>query len=205
MTTITPELRSMLPYEVDLFASLGRFVAQWNNAESRMCDLLASLYPASTGRGALAHRVMIVELGSVGIENALKTLAAHFVPEDIGGHIHHAATYYARLRAYRNYYVHGIIDAHPVSSEPHASVAMIQAKGEMKMVRTMIPKSEIDGITLHAAILAQYVSRIGDCSPHRRDPDGPQTLPDKPSLPDLLSKPRQSYRAYLLPPEPSQE
>lgn len=94
----------------DIPFALGMIVVGWNRCELHIRELLKALTTAGDVLRQRAIEPIIVELGTVGMAQALNCLAEEFPTEqhDIAEGVRHVANMYERCRAYRNYYVHGI-------------------------------------------------------------------------------------------------
>ena len=112
-------------------------------------------------------------------------------------------TYFDRLLAYRNYYVHGIrMIIADANGEPAGVIEMVSAKGSLKVHRQNVTKAEIAQATQWALKLDEAMLRLvahfqGD---HKRPPAERRWLPTLEELqrmfpwPDILQKPQD----YLL-------
>ena len=94
----------------DIPLALGLVAIAWNSCELAMRDLLRTL---STGGDMLKGRlveVLISELGTVGTTQAIQCYAKELPDEEpeLSAALIYVAEAAERLKAYRNYYIHGI-------------------------------------------------------------------------------------------------
>ncbi|SDA14509.1 hypothetical protein [Sphingomonas sp. NFR15] len=94
----------------DIPMALGLICIAWNSCELGLRQMLRSLVCAGEYRSWKAAEILIVEMNSVGIAQALDCMAEEFADEqsDLRDAIKFAVNYLTRARQYRNYYVHGI-------------------------------------------------------------------------------------------------
>lgn len=87
----------------DFLAALGEAIVAWNQAENVLRNLLLTLCG-----GSPASYVLTADLSSQGIIDGLKAISPTQTIE-VCEAVSAVCKYYERIRAYRNYYVHGII------------------------------------------------------------------------------------------------
>lgn len=195
------------PWQDPLYLAMGRLVVLYNLAEEEIRTLLTNLIAEFNNEMNFHARIMVSELGAVGLENALKSIAGDILPRAEREAIVHLANLYERVRGYRNFYVHGITrPCVPTLANPSVSgqVASYSAKGALASHIAMISIDEIDEATDQAQVLATYVFEITSSMRSRAKPVrafGPTPLPDKPPLPPRLEKPRLNLRERFPPPE----
>lgn len=199
----------MTPSEAKIFAALGQMIVEWNHAEERVRTLMMNLVGWDSHRGILRARILTVELGSVSLSHALRSFANNILGEDVGKYVLHAAEYYDRLRAYRNYYTHAIDHVSPGKSGPRGLASTVTSKGELKRSRDIISIEEIYLVTQRCSVLGSYCNRISvyrSWPEEYGDTDLPRPpLPDMPRLPDRLQKRVEHLRLMFPPPEEAQE
>jgi len=176
-------------------AALGNLVIKWNRAELHLRWLLDSFIG---GPNAL---VVTSELGAVGLANALRTFANETTSGPLREAIIHLLDYTDTTRAYRNYYVHGVVVLKNINSAEVGYVQTFSAKGSMTKHHEQVSIEQIDKIAAHAVILADYALAVLH---HSVDPsDDIPKLPEPPPLPEKLKKPRQSLQWLWQPPQSS--
>jgi hypothetical protein len=145
--------------------------------------------------------VVTSELGAVGLANALRTFANETTSGPLREAIIHLLDYTDTTRAYRNYYVHGVVVLKNINSAEVGYVQTFSAKGSMTKHHEQVSIEQIDKIAAHAVILADYALAILH---HSVDPsDDIPKLPEPPPLPEKLKKPRQSLQWLWQPPQSS--
>jgi hypothetical protein len=198
---------AMTPTESYLI-SLGRLVLQYNEAETRLRRLLVSAFEPISPRDVMLAQIMTVELGNVGLTQALQSYANDLAPLTIREHILHAGTYFDRIREYRNFYVHGVTSVMGRQENPIGLFHTRTAKGSLKDHKGFVSKADLDQLTAHCETAGAFTNAVSNrLSFVRGDwfgdlPEPP--LPDKPPLPDRLQKPAQHWREYFPPPQASQ-
>ena len=172
--------------ECEVYALLGMFVIAWNQAEFALQMLLVNM-----GDKSLAAKVMAAELGSVGMANALKSVARSY-DEKIDAAVDHLCKYVARVREYRNYYVHGIAMVDMRDGAAFASITSASAKGKLVIDIDNVSASDLNEaidrtkpITEAALAIVDTIS-LGEGGRVHPPLPSPQTLP----LPDAPKKNR---------------
>jgi len=94
----------------DIPLSLGMIVVSWNACEVGLRHMLRTLASGGDASRASLSEILVSELNSVGISQALSCYAEEFPADasDIAAALKNASAVLDRCRAYRNYYVHGI-------------------------------------------------------------------------------------------------
>lgn len=198
----SPNQPDILPYEPEFLAAFGHMIITWNIAESALRRLLAGLCGAKSVADILKAKIVTVELGPIGLADALKTFADIILPPSPAEAVNHAVKYYDRIRAYRNYYVHGITGIIPVSDGPHGFILITTAKGTLTENKDIVSLNDIKTLTGHANQLHWYVEAIIS---HLFSEEALFSLPHKPPLPKTLQKTRQHLREHFAPHAESQE
>lgn len=202
-----PEI-SALPCEPPFFEALGEMIVYWNRLDNAMRGFLLGLYDAQSFQEIIRANAIIVELGNVGLAQAVKTLANEILSGEVRDHTLHAVKYFERLREYRNYYAHSIASIIPAKSGPHGFAAQTTAKGKYKWSRDPISIPQVRDIARHCYLLVNILTRI---SWHRTWQEGDPHVPERPPLhpmpplPDTLEKRVESFRLLAPPHEASRE
>jgi hypothetical protein len=197
-----PNQPDILPYEAEFLAAFGHMIISWNEAESALRRLLAGLCGAKSVADILKAKIVTIELGPIGLGNALQTFADIILPPTPAEAVKHAIKYYQRVLAYRNYYVHGITSVIPASDGPRGLILITTAKGTLTENRDIVSLNHIKSVTGHANQLHSYVEAVIS---HLLSDEGLCSLPHKPPLPDKIQKTRQHLREHFAPHEESQE
>lgn len=171
----------------EFLIALGNLTIDWNFAESWLKHLLGVF----VDHGIVAH-ILTAELGAVGIENALTAIANDVLGEvpELADRMKYAAKLYARLRGYRNYYVHGIIfhARYMDGSRPAGFTHVLSAKGNVKTQGARLEAFQINEIAVRATHLALFVRALEQYWTHDPEKDERPPLPDKPPLPPEVDK-----------------
>uniref|UniRef100_UPI0035CCA6D0 hypothetical protein n=1 Tax=uncultured Sphingomonas sp. TaxID=158754 RepID=UPI0035CCA6D0 len=179
----------------------GRLTA-WNSVESWMHGLLSW----QLGRGD-KMQALTAHMGNVALTDIIRTIAADFSTDIIRPHLIHAAEYFDRLRAYRNYYAHSSLLMWPENSEARAYLHQATAKGRFALHQTFIRIGDVERLIQHCQTLHEYASALvtideqGIVHPPMQQP----SLLQKPLLPDNLQKPRLLPRQPKPPPQSSRD
>ncbi|RYG08533.1 MAG: hypothetical protein EON92_16410 [Burkholderiales bacterium] len=142
----------------EMYALLGRMIADWNSLEADMIGMigLVSGAPDTTN-------ILTAHMGSQAICNALKALAIGRLPEDVADHVNHAVGVFEHLRSYRNQFVHGITAV--ISDGPEAAAMThgrrVNAKGEVLIDRGWLHRSELETMMGSQAELSRYFTYLG--------------------------------------------
>jgi hypothetical protein len=197
----------------DIPMSLGLVVIGWNACELACRELVKTLATGGQHRSWRLAEVLISELGSVGLTQALQCYAREFPSEqkDLARAVRHIADVTERLRAYRNYFVHGITNVthygFDVSEEmierdapitealiegPFAHIYQKSAKGRSKFVLDHVKAGVLADVNRDLVRLKVYIDAVsiavGRWLRGADDQDG-APLPEPPPLPDVLVKP----------------
>lgn len=195
------------PWEDPLYIAMGQLVVIYNAAEERIRTLLTNLVADFDNIMNIQARIMVSELGAVGLENALNAIAGDLLPKTQREAVQHLVKLYERVRGYRNFYVHGIIQVGgPTLETPtvRGHVVTYSAKGALTEHMTMIGLDDIHEAVDQAQVLGNYAR---DVTQYLRDDAkpvpafSPAPLPDKPPLPPRLEKPLLRLRERFPPPE----
>jgi hypothetical protein len=201
------DLPAMAEHERQIYTALGYLAIEWNLTEERMRSLLSHFMHPQTDhpsvgeprrRGHLATTIVTIEMGTVGITQALNAIAQS-LPSNEQDAIEWTAECFDRLRGYRNFYIHGITAAAPSSDlGPIGIVIMTSAKGEFAQDKDFIRIEQIADVVSRAIALRTYIGAVLNylCwTPDSYLPVRPR-LPVAPPMPERLKK----NREYLLRP-----
>lgn len=175
------------------YAALGEMIVRWNQAESEMKALLLNL----VGLDTKAAWILVTELGSVSLEQALKSVAQDLAPPHLQSHIRGLVDWFSRLREYRNYYAHGIQTQ--VVGGGQGILAQVTAKNGLIYHGGTVSSNELEAITLKIIDFTAFAKHVGHhafAAIHSsEDPDSPppRSLEEMPPLPDRLQKPRRAF------------
>ncbi len=180
-------------------------LVKWNHVESLMRFLVVWLY----GLGDKGD-ILTAHMGNTTLADALTTLTTEFGDETLKPHILHFVAYVDRVRAYRNYYAHGItIVGFIDTGEPVGALQQMQARGQLTLSQEQITVAKIQAVTEMCQVASRYGSAISAHIMRDQDFPIPQTLrlslQDKPQLPAQLTKPRLNLREYRRQHSASQE
>jgi hypothetical protein len=184
--------------------ALGSLIVNWNQAENSLRRILIDLCGASP-----AIWLLTAELGSVSLENALKSASFDIGPARLSPYIDHCIEWFSRLREYRNYYVHSINDIGLNSAEKVVGVYLqVSAKKRITVHSEFIGLDRINKFNSDVIEFLNFVSDVQfhvSAHPLTEFPDGRPfpPLPEMPLLPDRLQKPRQYLTADPLRPPSS--
>lgn len=136
---------------LELQAALGRMVQSWNEAESKLKDVLRAL----SGGGA-AVDVLISRLGEHQMCDAIEAMVVHdLVPDISRAWILHAVKFFRLLRPWRNFYAH---ECRPTVApldgmKAYARGATFSAKKGYQPRVATVTKGELDRVTKWAGDL----------------------------------------------------
>lgn len=203
MTDDLPD--GVLPYETPFLIAFSHMILTWNNAEGTLRGLLAHFIGSESLREFLKSQILIAELGTTGLADALRALAINILPQDVGKSVSHAVDYFERIRSYRNYYVHGVTSILPVKSGPHGLIVNITAKGKLVEHKDYVPVADLAFVTDHSTALQNYVTRISAHLHWTAEFVGGShpPLPEPPQLPKKLTKTAIPLLKLFPPPESS--
>jgi hypothetical protein len=214
MTGDTPSLDS--PEHTELFTQLGRLVIAWNELEHTIRGVIFML----TLRDPVTAIILTADMNASALMQALRTVALEYdstqeamhrdkqaneffskaLPEralqQVSPHVSHFLEYCDRLRDFRNFYVHGIRVPDPKVGPVARSMS---ARKRLSFYSASISVSDIEKLTARIMDCAAYgnavETAIGQADLYRWQKDAlPPSWPEKPPLPDVLSKPRQGLR-----------
>ena len=141
--------------------ALGELVIAWNVAEMRVRDMLANFCSReNTYEGLMASLILTVELGGVGMSNALHAIAGDILEGDEADAVKHVAIGSDTLRAYRNYYVHGVVSTLTDDAGEAGNIETVSAKGAYISHREVIEIAEVRRITEHLEALTVYTDGV---------------------------------------------
>ncbi|MDQ7246288.1 hypothetical protein [Dongia sedimenti] len=190
----------------DIQMALGGLVIAWNRAELKIRQMIALLW----GEHAEHPKIDILtnELSAVELNQAFAAFVHHFVSEpEIRTRLEWIAESFDRLRAHRNFYVHGIKVALDFSDA--GAIGMVSsstAKGELIVYKNQVSPKELHWVIEQLDALAiqqmMLVTHIDLWRTEDRSKIGP--LPPLPALPDSLKKTATHYPCAYAPPAPSQ-
>jgi hypothetical protein len=204
--------------------ALGLVVIAWNACDLSLRTMIRDL--ATGGKVELwkLSEILVSELGSVGITNALSCYADEFPDEekDLPKALRYVAEAIDRYRAYRNYFVHGITavtrygmfvtdedierdtPVHELMFEgPFATVYQKTAKGRLKFISDHISKDQLAELATGLADLDVFITALSSSVAHffrSHDWRKSAPLPAPPPLPSVLRKPDLRHPKLRLPP-----
>jgi hypothetical protein len=194
--------------ERDFAAALGHFIIAYNLADGFLRGLLFEVClptPVSTQSIATAN-IMVVEMGSLAVENALQSYAEAAAPPKTGELISHAVNFVAIMREHRNFYVHGITSIQHFSDhETSGWIRTLSAKGVLKEHAMLVKVTDIQSLTEQCHVLARYLRHIRNFyeSEIGRRSQGDDSFllqpPHKPTLPKRLAKPLRRWTEFFPP------
>ena len=187
---------------VSYYASLGAAVVAWNQAEDLLRQMLIALCGASPQTW-----ILTAELGPIPLQNALQSGATDIAPLRLKPLIGHCIEWFDRLRMYRNYYIHSIInvDLHH-SGEFVGDASQTTAKRRLAIHQEFI--FEDDYLQFRQQV-NEFLNFSTDVFVHVAShplteyPGGAPfpPLPEMPPLPAKLEKPRQNFTSDSSPQE----
>jgi len=196
------EIPELPEHERSIYLAIGRLAVEWNRTEERLRAFLSYFINPQTDkrrRGHLATQIVVLEMGTVGVTQALNAIADS-AQQETKDAIEWITEYYDRLRGYRNYFVHCIDDTTPSSDlGPLGVIITLSAKGELVQDKDFITAAQIHEIAKHCEVLRTYIQQVLNYLGWGYTPTiraaRPQ-LPEPPLMPERLKK----TRAYLLRP-----
>lgn len=176
-----------------LLAKIGELVSKWNVLEGQvrytLMFVLERVCPPSP-----AAQILTAHMGSVALTEALRTAANEFTSDNIRKRLLHSADYIDRLRAYRNFYVHGFTHVGwNRSREPIGFLQSTSAKSRLIEHEDTFLESDVEDLI---SKIAEIQSFIGQLYSFLRDGEQPRWTSthgpwrEMPPLPPLLKKPR---------------
>jgi len=177
---------NVLERQQQYLAAFGDMIITWNQSENLLRFLLLTMCDETS----YSH-VMIAELGSVGLENALSAVSGRY-DSDIQLATSHVVNAYTLLRAYRNYYAHGMSGFIYEEGVVKGFVYSVSGKGKLSVDRDIVEIETLAKLKIYITQLSLYVEGILDTI---NPQPGSRTRPllplrEKFPLPDKLSKSR---------------
>ena len=170
---------------------IGDFVVLWNTCEGALRHLLAHL-----SGGGVSYDILAAHMNPNALLHAVRTFGNDVVEAPFDDHIGHAAEYFDRLRAYRNYYVHGI---HSISADAGGDAVglanELSARGRLVLHPKEIRIGELLDVMRKMAIFRNYVYHLINFYQWTRDNTFHtyaefKVPPEKPPMPPKLEKPK---------------
>ncbi len=173
----------------EMYAGVGRMVADWNSLESDLIEMIGQI-----SRARPTTDLLTAHMTSQAICNALKALALTRLPAEMAEHVVHAVDFFERLRTYRNQFVHGIT---AVISDGPKAMAMthgrrVSPNGHFEIDRGWLHRSELDTMTEACGSLSSYLNYLRVHIGWHIDPEAepPRAFrhwpPEKPAVPPKL-------------------
>jgi hypothetical protein len=152
---------------------------------------IRTLAASYAGKGVVGE-IFTVEMGAVGLQNALCAIAKHSQTKGEGGHLEHCSALYDRLRGYRNYYIHGtVFTTEYTDGRPAAGFTFGKtAKGQIKTYSARVEAPQIQAVADQCYELGLFARQIFHHLHGGPKPDERPPLPDKPPLPPVADKNR---------------
>ena len=176
-----------------IYSALGELAVKWNQVELTARSIIKFYY-----RLGDYGEILIAHMGNVTLADALNTLSAEFAEPEERPHLAHFIAYADAVRSYRNYYVHGVVQA----DGGFGNVQQIQAKGRLTITTERISVAQVRQVIGMCECAATYGGMILALGASRGTPEHAWVLESaslyKPPLPATLRKPRR----YLLEPAP---
>jgi hypothetical protein len=192
---------SVIPYNDrnrDFAYGFLNMVATWNHLESAAKDIVTHMIGKSTGAMLAAHH-----LGNTSLTDAIR-VGGQWTPA-ISDHLAHFANGMDTLRAYRNYYVHGIIGVGKNPDfGPIGLVIMLEVRGKIKLTEKAVKLSDLTDLTIQMNMYRIYGVTLAALLEKRDDLAGIQdeiSSLEKPIQPKTLVK---NIRGQSEPPPPHQ-
>lgn len=176
--------------EKRFYAALGGLVVDWNFAESWLRTLLIDL----AGRTEIA-KILTLELGAIGIENALSALAKHTLDEAAAIRVKYIVSLYSILRGYRNYWIHSIVFVAGTENDTQGFTYSASAKGKLQTHSQTVEAEHIDKIRLSCRYLGLFTRAVSLNLSQRIDPKDQKI----PALPDMQPLPPEVDKSALYP------
>lgn len=208
----------------DIPLAVGLVVIAWNACEDGMRRLITSLATRQRWENARLAEILVSEMGTLGLTQAIRCYADEIPKsdEEIAGALRHLAELAERLKAYRNYYVHGItrvtqygllLDDEAIEADTPVSEAMTMgpfgmvmqhsAKGRSKFIWDFVAAEQIIDLNNRLATAVEYIEAVGLSVNHfLRDLKWRKSapLPAPPPLPSVLVKPELRHPKIAKPP-----
>ncbi|MEQ9448485.1 MAG: hypothetical protein RLN70_06180 [Rhodospirillaceae bacterium] len=185
-------------------AAIGRLTFHWNNAETAVASLVQFLVQNSE-----KVRILTTHMSNMALTDALKTLAEACLEGDEKEHVLFVDKIFNRYREYRNFYIHGFkLVGVTARGVPTARLVSTSARSKFVAHNLDFKESDILAIVAGCAEMTEYLRKLSHYGAYKWHPERstalPPTLPEKPPLPDRLTKPRRDLLSELLPPGSSQ-
>ena len=195
----------LTPAERVFAAALGEAIVEWNCLEGSLRGALVDLMLEKKEPvifDILRIKIMTLELNNVGIEQALKSFAENILTDILSDKIKHAVLFFERLRAYRNYYVHGVTGIMGFTDAPSkyhmGRIDNSTAKGKLVQYRDWVTVEQLYWFVEQCIVARNFVAEIRN---HISMPPGHPflenleswPLPDSPALPSPLEKTAQPW------------
>ena len=181
-----------------IYAALGELAVKWNQVELTARSIINYYY-----RLGDEGEILVAHMGNVTLADALNTLTAEFAEPEEQPYLSHFVTYVDAIRSYRNYYIHGVINA----DGDAGMIQQIQAKGRLTAAAERVSVAQVREVILMCERAATYGAIMVVLSVTRGGPDYAETLESasrhKPPLPPTLRKPRRYLLERESPPRPS--
>lgn len=171
---------------------LGDLIIRWNGCEGSLRYLLALV-----SGGGIRFDILAAHFNPDALMNAFRTFAAETLDSPFKDHVLHAATYFDRLREYRNYYVHGI---YLVSADREGRAVglanSLSARGRLVLHPKQIGIGDLLDLMAKMAMFEEYIRHLNHFYQWSKDSnwqtfDEYKLIPtEKPKLPDKLDKPK---------------
>jgi hypothetical protein len=183
--------------QAEFEGALGAAIIAWNQAEMVIRGLLVTL----SGDGMVSY-ILTAELGSQGIIDALNAIAP-MKGKELRVAIVTVSAYYERLRAYRNYYVHGLMASGSDGKEASGLIYTSSAKGKFGIAQDIVPIDQVKWLRERCLDLMKGGAAI---TSRLRLPELPAEPPILPTPQTLVRPPplRKSLRYPLNDPPPPQ-
>lgn len=197
----------------DIPMALGLVAIVWNSCELGLREVIKVLATRQVVENQRAVEVLISELGTVGLTQAIRCYAAEFPDSEteLPGALIYIADTTERLKSYRNYYFHGIrgitqygleitdemIDRDtPITDAmiegPFAHIYQRSAKGRSKFVTEFVGARKLMWLNNELADLNDYIRGTAvSLRYYLNGDDYRQIAPllEQRPLPDVLAKP----------------
>ncbi len=181
--------------------AFATFVIKWNHLEGVARDIMQELIGAGYGSLIAVHH-----MGNASLTDAIRVSSSS--SPAMSEHLVHFCKGMDVLRAYRNYYVHGLIGVG--MNDDHGAVGlvlMLQVKGRVKLTEKALQLDDLMGSINDASSYISYgksiVSLLGSSIGLDSLTDKSSSL-KKPLQPQTLEKRTRIEPAALPPPQSSQ-
>jgi hypothetical protein len=187
-----------------VLSKLGQIAVEWNNVDA----LMRLLFSFFIGGGDKTD-IVTAHLNSPVFINMMKTFTTEYAPKDVQGHFAHLYEFYDRMREYRNYYIHGIINIAYQEDRPIGFAQSHSAKGRLVLHQESIDLTKLQKCLDRLNSLRGFLNRFLDeflWGGNKTHLIGYQPLSsiEMPPLPDKLQKPRLFLLGEAILPPPSE-